>query len=170
MTAPALNTNRAIVVSIADFRVSANPEDVIITYALGSCLGITVYDPVARVGGMLHVQLPQSSISPEKRQNAPATFVDTGVPMLFKAAYAAGAQKSRLIVKVAGGASTSAGESDDRFQIGKRNILALRQLLWKNGVMIEAEDVGGVNNARTVSLELQTGLVSLRSQGVTRCL
>lgn len=170
MTAPALGTGRALIVTIADFRVSANPDDVIVTYALGSCLDITIYDPVARVGGMLHVQLPESSISPEKRGSAPATFVDTGVPILFKAAYAAGAQKSRLIVKVAGGASTSAEESGDRFQIGKRNILALRQLLWKNGVMIESEDVGGVNNARTVSLELQTGLVTLRSQGTTRCL
>ncbi len=170
MTAVACPRNKELVVVIGDVCISSDPADVITTYALGSCLGITVYDPVAKVGGLLHVQLPVSSLNPAKAATQPATFVDTGVPLLFKSSYAAGAQKSRLIVKVAGGAWAGGAESEDRFQIGKRNLLALRQLLWKNGVMIEAQDVGGVNTARTMSLDIGSGAVSIRSGGVVSCL
>jgi chemotaxis protein CheD len=152
-------------VGIADMIVSAAPDDVIITYALGSCLGITVYDPVVRVGGMLHAMLPTCSTDPEKAQKNPFMFVDTGVPKLFLESYKLGAKKERLIVKVAGGASINKAEDEDHFQIGKRNFLMLRKLLWKNGVLIKAEDVGG-QHARTMSLALAEGEVIIRSDGV----
>ena len=138
-------------VGIADMKVSPAPEEVIITYALGSCLGITIYDPIVRVGGLLHVMLPTSTTDQAKAQKNPFMFVDTGVPRLFLESYKLGAKKERLIVKVAGGACLNKTEEEDHFQIGKRNFLMLRKLLWKNGVMIKAEDVGG-QVARTMSL------------------
>jgi chemotaxis protein CheD len=151
-------------VGIADMIVLAGKEDLIITYALGSCLGITIYDPVARVGGMLHAMLPTCSSDPEKAQKSPFMFVDTGVPKLFLESYKLGAKKERLIVKVAGGASVNKNPDEDHFQIGKRNCLMLRKLLWKNGVMIKAEDVGG-HIARTMSLALADGELIIRANG-----
>ncbi len=153
------------VIGVADMKVSRTVGDVLITYALGSCLGILVHDPVAQVGGLLHVMLPDSSIDPLKAQANPAMFVDTGVPKLFKACYELGAKKERMIVKVAGGAHQGTDESADRFQIGKRNAVQLRQLLWKNGVMIKAQDVGGIQLSRTVSLEIGSGDVVIKLNG-----
>jgi chemotaxis protein CheD len=92
-------------------------------------------------------------------------FVDTGVPQLFLASYKLGAKKERLIVKVAGGASVNKTADEDHFQIGKRNFLMLRKLLWKNGVLIKAENVGG-QHARTMSLVLADGEVIIRANGV----
>lgn len=152
------------VVGISDLIISADPAEVLITYALGSCLGIAIHDPVAGVGGMLHVMLPESAIDAAKAAANPYMFVDTGVPQLFKQAYAAGAQKARLRVVVAGGAAVMTG-GQDSFQIGKRNIQALRKLLWKNGVFVQAQDVGGAQRSRTMSLAIATGEVNLRVNG-----
>jgi chemotaxis protein CheD len=153
------------VIGVADMKVSAVRGEKLITYALGSCLGICVHDAVAGVGGMLHVMLPSSEIDLAKAKSNPWMFVDTGVPQLFKACYELGAVKSRLVVKVAGGAHQGADESQDRFQIGKRNALTLRQLLWKNGVMIKAQDVGGVQLSRTMTLEIGTGDIVIKMNG-----
>jgi chemotaxis protein CheD len=159
-----------LTVGMADLRVSADPADRLVTYALGSCLGIAVYDPVARVAGMLHVMLPQSSVDAEKARTNPALCVDTGVPELFRACYRLGAVKQRMQVKVAGGASASAPGAPDQFQIGKRNLLTLRKLLWKNGVLVNAMDVGGHQLARTMALTVADGEVTLKVAGTTRSL
>lgn len=151
------------VVRMADLKISTVRDDVLITYALGSCLGITVYDPVTCVGGLLHVMLPLSTIDLVKAQNNPCVFVDTGVPRLFQACYSAGAKKERLVVKVAGGACLSKAERDP-FQIGRQNFTILRKLLWKNGVLLQSFDVGG-GVSRTMLLELKTGTVRLRING-----
>ena len=148
-----------LVVGIADMKMAKQPGDEIVTYALGSCLGVTVYDSVAGVGGMLHVMLPQSTISPNKARENPHMFVDTGLPQLFKEAYKLGAKKERLIVSVVGGASLKAMRKDC-FEIGKRNILVLRKMLWRNGVLLKAEDVGG-NCSRNMSLDISTGTVTV---------
>jgi chemotaxis protein CheD len=150
-------------VGIADLKFASSAEDTIITYALGSCLGITVYDPVMHVGGMLHVMLPASTVNPTKAQTNPLMFVDTGVPKLFLESYKLGAKKERLVVNVAGGAAQR-NEDQDQFQIGKRNILTLRKLLWKNGVIIKSEDTGG-QVSRTMSLDVKTGSVTIRVNG-----
>lgn len=147
------------IVGIADMKISSNPDDLLITYALGSCLGITVYDPVAKVGGMLHVMLPSSNVNPEKAKTNPWMFVDTGVPELFKACYKLGAVKKRITLKVAGGANSE--DMLGSFQIGTRNVLMLRKLLWKNGVLIKGMDVGD-SLSRTMSLNINTGDVNLR--------
>jgi len=153
-------------VGIADMAVSKDPDDSIITHALGSCLGITIHDPVAQVGGLLHVMLPLSTIDPSKASSRPYMFVDTGVPRLFLECYKLGAQKSRVILKVAGGASSKANPDDDYFEIGKRNFIMLRKLLWKNGMLIKAHDVGG-SDSRTMSLAVGTGDVTLKINGTT---
>ena len=151
-----------VVVDIADLKVSNDPNAALITYSLGSCIGVALWDPVAKVAGMLHYMLPESTISPEKAQANPAMFCDTGVPKLFKAAYELGAVKRRLVVEVAGGSQLL----DDKgtFNIGKRNYLALRKIFWKNGVMIGAEDVGGTIS-RTMKIEIATGVVTLKTRG-----
>ncbi len=150
-------------------KLSSQKEDSIITYALGSCLGITVYDPISLCGGMLHVMLPTSTIDPAKAAENPSMFVDTGVPKLFLECYRLGGKKGRLIVKAAGGACSGGNEDDDYFQIGKRNFVTLRKLLWKNGVLLKTYDVGG-NQSRTMTLDLSTGEVSLRVNGAVQAL
>ncbi|GIX47033.1 MAG: chemotaxis protein CheD [Candidatus Tectimicrobiota bacterium] len=152
------------IVGVADMRVSSCPEDVLVTYALGSCLGIALYDPVARVGGLLHVMLPSSALDPDKARQNPYMFVDSGVPRLFHACYQAGAQKQRLVVKVAGGATMVADGEEDYFQIGKKNFVMLRKLLWKNGVLLKACDVGGTCS-RTLSLAIGSGEVLVKANG-----
>jgi chemotaxis protein CheD len=148
-------------------KLSSSRDDSIITYALGSCLGITVYDPVTLCGGMLHVMLPTSTIDAVKAAENPYMFVDTGVPRLFLECYRIGGKKERLIVKAAGGACSGGNEEDDYFQIGKRNFVTLRKLLWKNGVLLKTYEVGG-NQSRTMTLDLATGEVSLRVNGIVK--
>ncbi|MFO7707950.1 MAG: chemotaxis protein CheD [Desulfobacterales bacterium] len=141
--------------------------DTLVTHALGSCLGLVVFDPLAGVGGLLHAMLPLSSINPQKAQANPAMFVDTGVPMLFRTLYDNGAQKSRLIVKAAGCGNPMGG--DQVFKIGERNYTVLRKLLWKNNVLMAAEDVGG-SQSRTLHFDVGQGQIVLSSNGAKRLL
>ncbi len=150
------------VVGIAELRVSDDPSELLVTHALGSCLGIVVWDPVARVGGLLHVMLPTSGRDPVRAQTDPARFVDSGVPVLFRACYALGARKERMITRVAGGAAMATEGHPDRFQIGKRNYLQLRSVLWKAGVLLANQDVGG-NVSRTVCFKVGSGEMTIRS-------
>jgi chemotaxis protein CheD len=151
-----------LVVGVGDCRVSNDPNGVLVTYALGSCIAVTVHDPVAGVGGLLHFMLPESSLDRAKAQQNPFMFADTGIPLLFQTAYKLGAEKRRLAVTAAGGAQMM----DQRgvFNIGKRNYLTMRKILWKAGVLVRAEDVGGLV-ARTVRLEVASGRVSMRGPG-----
>ena len=149
------------VVDIADLQVSDDPRVILVTYSLGSCIAVSIWDPHVRVGGMIHYMLPEAALSPEKAKERPAMFADAGVPALFRAAYALGAVKQRLVVKVAGGSTLL--DDNGTFNIGKRNYLALRKIFWKNGVMIAAEDVGG-SISRTLRIDVNTGLVSIRSR------
>jgi chemotaxis protein CheD len=149
------------VVDIADFKVSAVPGDLLVTYSLGSCIGVTIWDSEARVGGMIHFMLPESSLSPAKAKSNPAMFADTGVPMLFRAAYDLGAVKKRMVVKVAGGSQLL--DDNGTFNIGKRNYVMLRKIFWKNGILIESEDVGG-SISRTMRLDVGSGRVTLKTR------
>ena len=151
-------------VGVADMKVSAKRGDLIITHALGSCLGVVVHDSMACVGGMLHVMLPLSTIDPAKAERSPFMFVDTGFPRLLIECFKAGATKQRLEIRVAGGANSHINEEEDFFQIGKRNLVILRKILWKNGLLLESYDVGG-SNSRTMSLEIGTGKVTIKSSG-----
>ena len=143
-------------------KLSRSADDIIVTHALGSCLGIVLYDPVAKVGGIHHAMLPQASVNPAKAEANPYAFVDVGTPAYIQAALAAGAAKNRLVVKVAGGAAMNSGA--DMFAVGKRNFLMLRKILWKQGLMIKNQDVGGTIS-RTLYLELATGQTWIVSRG-----
>ncbi len=148
------------IVGVSDMRVSANVNETIITYALGSCLGITIYDPIKKVGGLLHVMLPLSKADKEKAKLKPEMYVDTGFSKLLMACYDFGAVKSNMKIVVAGGASMKQNGKDDYFKIGRRNFTILRKLLWKNGFIIDYQDVGG-HKARTMSLQIADGLVTI---------
>ena len=151
-----------VTVDISDLRVSAAPDDVIVTYALGSCIAVMLHDPVRKAAGMIHYMLPLSETSPEKAKTRPAMFADTGVPMLFHSMYELGCKKSDLVVKVAGGGALY--DDGGLFNIGKRNYTVLRKIFWKANVMISAEDVGGAKS-RTVRLHVATGRCTIASQG-----
>ena len=149
------------VIAVGDMKVGSS-GDLLVTHALGSCLGLMIYDPAAQVGGLLHAMLPLSKINPEKAQANPFMFVDTGVPALFKAVYNKGGEKQRLIIKAAG-CGNPIGNSE-MFKIGDRNLTVLKKLLWKNNVMLTGEDTGGTD-ARTVNFTLASGQTILSSKG-----
>ena len=150
-----------VVVDMADLGVSDDPRVDLLTYSLGSCMGVAIWDPKARVGGLLHYMLPESSIAPEKAQGNPAMFADTGVPALFHALCELGAVKDRIVVKVAGGSSLL--DDNGMFNIGQRNYLMLRKLFWRNGIQIVAEHVGG-SLSRTLRLSIGAGRVTIKNR------
>ncbi len=150
------------IIGVADMAVSNNADETLITYSLGSCIAVVLYDPVVRVGGMLHLMLPEAGMDMEKAMKKPAMFADSGIPVLFKASYQLGATKKNAIVKIAGGSQIM--DENGVFNIGKRNYLAVRKIFWKNNVVISAEHVGG-NVNRTVRLEIGTGRVWLKVSG-----
>lgn len=156
---PGLNTR--LVVDIADYAVTNDLSAMLITHSLGSCIGVTVWDPETHVGAMIHFMLPDSSLSPEKAKANPAMFANSGIPKMFKEAYQMGASKRRMIVKVAGGSQLL--DDSGTFNIGKRNYVMLRKLFWKNNILIDNEDVGG-SKSRTVSLCIATGKVTLKTR------
>jgi chemotaxis protein CheD len=143
-----------IVVGISDMKCSSKKEDVLVTYALGSCIAVAVHDPEAGVAGLLHFMLPDSTLDRGKASQLPAMFADTGIPLLFKACYQLGAEKRRMTVKVAGGASILS--DTDYFRIGQKNITAMRKIFWRNNVLIASEDTGATYN-RTVRLSVADG-------------
>jgi len=147
-------------VGIADYKVSKAP-DKIVSYGLGSCIGITLYDSVSKVGGLVHIMLPDSTQA-RATENL-AKFADTGIPLLLKEVLALGAVKSRLVAKLAGGAQMFqfAGTSDI-MSIGKRNAQFAKDTLQKNSIRIVSEDLGGTYG-RTVELDLENGLYKIKT-------
>ena len=149
------------VVVVADMKLGKR-GDVLVTHALGSCLGLMVYDPHAQVGALLHAMLPLSKINPEKAANNPYMFVDLGVPKMFKELYRIGGEKKRLVVKAAG-CGQPLGKNEI-FKIGERNFTTLKKLLWKNNVLLDTNDVGG-SSGRTVHFDITTGEIKVSSNG-----
>lgn len=154
-------TNK-ITINISDAKVSANSGDVLITYSLGSCIGVCLYDCALRIGGMMHYQLPDSTIDPARAKEAPFMFADSGTKMLLDKLISMGANKKRMNIKIAGGATMQTGPKG--FDIGKRNYLAFRKIMWTNGIFIDAEDVGGTS-PRNMSMSIETGIVTVKSNG-----
>jgi chemotaxis protein CheD len=154
------------IVNVGDLKIGRD-GDLLVTHALGSCLGLVVHDPVAKVGGLLHAMLALSSINPQKAQDNPAMFVDTGVPLLFHSLYELGAIKGRLVVKAAGCGNPMG--KNEVFRIGERNYTVLKKLLWKNNILLESEDIGGTNS-RTIHFDVSSGQVTLSSGGTKRLL
>jgi chemotaxis protein CheD len=154
-----------VVIDISDAKVSDNPTDVLVTYSLGSCIGVCLYDPVTHLGGMLHYQLPTATMDPTRAQSKPFMFADSGMKLLMDKLLSMGAMKKRLQVRLAGGANMATGP--EGFDIGKRNYLAIRKILWGNGMFIDAEDIGG-NVARNLYLDVADGTVTIRSNGLEK--
>ena len=154
-------------VQVSDAKVSDDAEDVLTTYSLGSCIGVCLYDTVTHIGGMLHYQLPDSKMDPERAKTKPFMFADTGMKILVDKLVSIGANRKRMQVKIAGGAAMDSGPKG--FDIGKRNHLAIRKILWKNGMFIDAEDVGGTS-PRNMYMNIADGAVTIRSNGFEKTL
>jgi len=152
----------AIHVGIGDIGVSADREAVIKTFALGSCVAVIAWDKVNKIAGLIHVALPDADINPGKAREKPGYFASSGLPVFMEELARASAARPFLVIKLAGGSSIL--DDAGRFDIGKRNILAIRKLLWKHGLGTMAEDIGG-NISRTVSISVATGEVIVNSQG-----
>ena len=155
-----VQTRTRRVIGVADMAVSDSVDELLITYSLGSCIAVVIFDPVASVGGMLHYMLPESSLDPEKARKNPCMFADTGITHLFKSSYQIGARKENIVVKTVGGAQTL--DPNGVFNIGKRNYLAMRKIFWKNNVAVSAEHVGGEVN-RTVRLMMDSGRIFMKT-------
>lgn len=144
---------------VGDVSASNNPSITLSTYALGSCIAVVVYDPGARAGGLLHLMLPDSSISKDKAAAQPAMFADTGLPALFRSLVGFRVETHRARIMLAGGASVLGG--NDMFKIGERNIRATQDILNRAGLPIRHSIVGGTTN-RTVHLNIADGGVTLK--------
>ncbi len=144
-------------VGIGDVVVSTG-DDELKTYALGSCVALVVWDAVLKAGGMIHIALPEAQINPEKARERPGYFADTGLPLLFSELNRVGANRRSCWVKLIGGASIL--DDNNTFDIGRRNALAVKKYLWKIGLALTSEDLGG-SISRTVSLSVPTGVLSI---------
>lgn len=151
-----------LTVGISDLKV-AMPPDSLITYALGSCVGICLLDPVTKVGGLSHIMLPTKTIAPNDRNIF--KFADTAIPDLVHKMEARGATRSRLKAKIAGGAQmfgSSSGDNNPMWQIGQRNVTAVTDMLRVMNIPIIATDVLK-NYGRTVSFDPSTGIMTVRA-------
>jgi len=137
---------------------------VLATYSLGSCIGVTLWDFKARVGGMLHFQLPTSTLDAQRAKQNPLMFADTGFAHLLEEMIRNGADKKLLKVRMAGAAQML---NDSKiFDIGRRNHAAMRKILWQHGLFIDAEHIGG-SLPRTMYLSIADGSVTLKMNGET---
>jgi len=162
--APLPTEARWLRVGIGEFAMSDKPEDMITTVALGSCVAVCLTEPAAGVAGMLHFLLPDAKINPERAKAQPAVFADSGIPLLFHAAYSLGAQKKRCKVRLVGGADVAGHGSEGILNVGRRNVLAARRVLWRNGILIEGEEVGG-SAPRTATVAVANGQVTVKVDG-----
>lgn len=149
-------------VGVGDGFAARGDDFVVITFALGSCVGLTLWDPLAQVGGMLHSQLPVSYKHEERAAQHPYLFTDTGVTELLRQVFALGGDKRRVVAKLVGCAER-AGHNGN-FRVGQRNLAVARRVLWKNDIVISGEDVGG-DIPRTLMLDMSTGETTVRARG-----
>jgi len=149
---------QGLVIGVADMKVSSEPEEVLVTYALGSCLGITLHDPGKRIGGLLHLMLPDSK-SHSRTAARPAMFLDTGLPLLLETMLDAGADRHALRCKVFGGAQLLS--ADNFFRIGAQNVDACYKVTAALGLRVQVWEVSGRVN-RTIRLFNRTGEVHVR--------
>lgn len=151
-----------IVVNVSDAKASANTDDTLVTYSLGSCIGVMLYDAQRRVAGMLHFQLPTGTADPARAQQSPMMFGDTGFDVLLQMMDRLGANRKNIKAKIAGGAKML--NDTTTFDIGRRNHQAIRKTLWQHGMFLEKEDCGGAQ-PRTVTMSVAEGTVTLKKGG-----
>lgn len=149
-----------IKVGMADYKVGRYPAS-LISYGLGSCVGIALYDPVTKIGGLAHIMLPDSKQA--RSTENPAKFADTALPKMLDDLQKIGAVKTRLTAKIAGGAQMfSFTNTTDIMRVGERNAEAVRAMLKKLDIRLLADDTGG-NYGRTVELKLDTGVFRVKT-------
>lgn len=149
-----------IKVGMADYKVARDPAS-LISYGLGSCVGIALYDSVTKIGGLAHIMLPESTQA--RSTENPAKFADTCVPIMLEDILRLGASRSRITAKIAGGAQMfTFTNATDIMRVGERNSEAVKNILKKLDIRIIAVDVGG-NYGRTVELKLDTGIYRVRT-------
>ena len=147
-------------VGMADYKVGSAPAT-IISYGLGSCSGISIYDPQTKIGGLLHIMLPDSTQS--RPSENPAKFADTGIPLMLADILQLGASRSRLVAKLAGGAQMFAfANATDIMRVGARNAAAAKKILQDLRIPVLAEDTGGTYG-RTVQIDLATGIYKVKT-------
>ena len=156
--------DRLRTVGIAEMVTSDDPEDVLVAYGLGSCVAVCMYDPGARVGGVLHALLPNAPAGGASDQN-PYKFVDSGIAQLVTSVLELGAKRSRLRIALCGGAEVlkSPGFSDS-FRVGKRNSSSAESTLKQIGLGVSRRAIGGCAG-RTMRLSMSDGQVTVRSLG-----
>lgn len=154
-----------VVVGVGDMAAANNSSVILSTYALGSCIGVVIHDPGTLASALLHLMLPDSTISPDKAARQPAMFADSGFAAMIKAFLGLKGATARAKCYIAGGAGVISGT--DAFKIGERNIAASRVLVQKYGLNVVAADVGGINN-RTLHLNIGTGELTMKSPVETR--
>jgi len=153
--------SKIVRVGIADLKAAQAP-DLLVTLGLGSCVGITFYDSKLKIGGLAHIMLPDSKQARAGSLN-PAKFADTAVPVILQELGKIGVQKSRLVVKIAGGAQMFAFMgADDRMKIGERNVEAVKIALMEQGLKLSGEDTGG-SYGRSLELNLENGRVAIKA-------
>jgi chemotaxis protein CheD len=149
-----------IKVGMADYKVGRNPAS-LISYGLGSCVGIALYDPLTKIGGLAHIMLPDSTQA--RSSENPAKFADTCLPLMVEDLVKQGAVKNRMVAKIAGGAQMFAfANATDIMRVGERNSETVRLVLRKLDLRIIAEDCGG-NYGRTVELRLDNGVFRIKT-------
>jgi chemotaxis protein CheD len=151
-----------ITIGIGEWAVSSDPSDVIKTFALGSCVAAMIFDQALGLAGMIHVALPESVIDPERARTAPGYFADTGLPLMIEDMKRRGATRPKVWVKLAGGATML--DPAGLFDIGKRNVVAVKRVLWQSSLGPLAEDVGG-ETSRTVEMKVAGGVITLSTNG-----
>ncbi|MCI8992312.1 MAG: chemotaxis protein CheD [Eubacterium sp.] len=153
---------KMIKVGMADLNICKAP-DAITTLGLGSCIGIAIYDPVTKIGGLAHIMLPDSTQI--KNNTNIAKFADTGIEELVKRMIVAGANRRRMVAKIAGGAKMfETNVTSSVGNVGERNALASKAKLKQLGIRLVAQDTG-LNYGRTVELHCETGDFLIKSVG-----
>ena len=150
----------SITVGIGEHKISRRSDALLKTYGLGSCVAIVLYDRAQKIAGMLHVAYPDSLVNPPRAERRPGYFVDTGIPLFIEEMKKRNVLRRNMWVKLVGGAAIM--DEHGRFNIGKRNVLAVKKALWKAGVGVLQEDTGGTIS-RTVSIAVETGGVAVSS-------
>ena len=153
--------NQTIKVGISDLNATKSPN-VLVTYALGSCVGICLYDPIVKVAGLSHIMLPDSK-QIASAANQTMKFADTAIEILVKKMEMLGVRKIRMRAKIAGGAQMFSGINNSSLaNIGERNVKAVKQELNRLRIPIIAEDTGK-NYGRTLFFDAETGIMHIKS-------
>jgi chemotaxis protein CheD len=164
MRAGSKMSKKIITVGMGEIFISHNQNEQFIACGLGSCIGLTMYEPECKIAGMAHLVLPDSKVS-SKEEPLPGKFVDSGFDYLLENLVKLSASPDKIIVSIAGGAQMlNLKNNINVLNIGLRNITAVKSAIEKNNLKLNIQDVGG-NKGRTMKIDSTTGIVSIKTIG-----